>query len=150
TRLRARAKPRSIGSSAIGSVCRRSRSSRPEGLRDMTPGETVSLTIEKPAAGGRMIARADGQGGLVSGALPGERVDARVERVSKSVAYAETIRVIERSPDRRDAATDPLCGGALYRHIAYARQLTIKRDVIVDAFARIGHLDLPPDLAVAA
>src|SRR5262249_53973164 len=51
--------------------------------------------------------------------------------------------------DRRTAPADPPCGGALYGHIAYSRQLAIKRDVILDAFARIGHLTLPSTLAVA-
>jgi 23S rRNA (uracil1939-C5)-methyltransferase len=116
----------------------------------LSPGAEIPLTIEKPAAGGRMIARADGQIVLVAGAIPGERVTARIERVSKSVAYAETIAVDERSPDRREAHADPPCGGTVYSHIAYPRQLTIKRDVIVDAFTRIGHLALPGDLLVAA
>ena len=36
-------------------------------------GATVTLDVEKPAAGGRMIARHDGQVVLVWGAIPGER-----------------------------------------------------------------------------
>src|SRR5262249_14134636 len=54
-----------------------------------------------------------------------------------------------KSPDRREAGGDPQCGGALYRHIAYPRQLTIKRDVIVDAFTRIGRLEPPSGPNVA-
>jgi 23S rRNA (uracil1939-C5)-methyltransferase len=115
----------------------------------MIPAQVVPLTIEKPAAGGRMIARLDGQIVLVSGTIPGERVRARIERVSKSVAYAETIDVDEPSPDRRTVDADPLCGGCLYSHIAYPRQLGLKRAVIVDAFTRIGRLELPDALAVA-
>jgi 23S rRNA (uracil1939-C5)-methyltransferase len=114
------------------------------------PGQTLSLAIEKPAAGGRMIARVDGQVVLVSGAIPGERVTARVEKVSKSVAYAETVCIEEASPDRRAVAGDPLCGGCLYSHIAYARQLEIKSQVIADAFTRIGRMPLPSPVAVAA
>jgi 23S rRNA (uracil1939-C5)-methyltransferase len=114
----------------------------------LTSGQTLPLTIEKPAAGGRMIARANGQVVLVSGAIPGERVMARVEKVSKSVAYAATTSVEEPSPDRRAASGDPLCGGCLYSHIAYARQLTIKSLVIADAFARIGRLTLPSSVTV--
>jgi len=109
----------------------------------MIAGDVVPLTIEKPAAGGRMIARVDGRIVLVSGAIPGERVRARVERVTKSLAYAEAIAVDEASPDRRQVSADPLCGGCLYAHIAYARQLEVKRAVIQDAFARIGRLELP-------
>ena len=80
----------------------------------LTAGQILSLTIEKPAAGGRMIARVDGQVVLVGGAIPGERVRARIERVSKGVAFAETIAVEEPSPIGATAFADPLCGGCLY------------------------------------
>ncbi|MBI3402331.1 MAG: class I SAM-dependent RNA methyltransferase [Acidobacteria bacterium] len=118
----------------------------------MNPGQLIALSIEKPAAGGRMIARVDGQIVLVSGAIPGERVTARLEKVSKSVAYAETVSVLEgeASPDRRAVSGDPLCGGCLYNHIAYARQLEVKSQVIADAFARIGRMPLPSPVRVAA
>ncbi len=113
------------------------------------PGESVQLTIEKPAAGGRMIARLNGQIVLVGGAIPGERVTARVERVGKGVVYADTIGIDTASADRRPVAADPLCGGCLYAHISYARQLEIKAQVIADAFGRIGRLTLPAAVRVA-
>jgi len=109
----------------------------------LTSGQTVPLAIEKPAAGGRMIARVEGQVVLVADAIPGERVQARVERIGKGVVYAQTLAVEERSADRRDPFPDPLCGGCLYSHIAYPRQLELKAQVIADAFKRIGHLELP-------
>jgi 23S rRNA (uracil1939-C5)-methyltransferase len=115
----------------------------------LAAGDTLALTIEKPAAGGRMIARADGQVVLVSGTIPGERVTARVERVSKGVVYAAAIGIEEPSADRRASDADPACGGCLYAHIAYARQLDLKSRVIADAFARIARLPLPADVAVA-
>jgi 23S rRNA (uracil1939-C5)-methyltransferase len=111
---------------------------------------TVPLTIEKPAAGGRMIARLDGQVVLVSGAIPGERVNARIERTGKGVLYATTVDVEAPSPDRRPVAGDPECGGCLYAHVAYPRQLALKSDVIADAFARIAKLSLPERVVVAS
>jgi 23S rRNA (uracil1939-C5)-methyltransferase len=116
----------------------------------LKPGDALSLTIEKPAAGGPMIARHDGRVILVSGAIPGERVTAKVTRVAKGVAHAHTIAVDDPSPDRREPSGDPLCGGCLYNHIAYPRQLAIKSDVIADAFRRIGRIELPAPVAVAA
>ncbi len=89
-----------------------------------------------------MIARHEGQVILVGGAIPGERVHARVERATRAVAYAETIAVDEPSVDRRVWDGDVQCGGCLYAHIAYARQLEIKAAVIADAFARIGRISL--------
>ena len=90
-----------------------------------------------------MIARHDGQVVLVSGAIPGELVDARVEKSGKGVLYAVTQSVEEASPDRRAVDGDPECGGCLYAHVAYPRQLQLKSDVIADAFARIAKLPLP-------
>jgi len=113
----------------------------------LTPGQIVSLAIDKPAAGGRMIARLGGQIVLVSGAIPGESVRARIERIAKHVGYAESVDIEQPSPDRRPFA-DPQCGGCLYGHISYPRQLALKSDVIDDAFRRIGRLPLPP-VAVA-
>ena len=116
----------------------------------LNAGHVVTLTIEKPAAGGRMIARAEGQVVLVAGAIPGEQVTARIERVGRGVAYAEVVAVQQPSPDRQVVNGDPLCGGCLYSHIGYTRQLEIKALVIEDAFARIGHITLPVPVSVTA
>lgn len=115
----------------------------------LKPGDVIPLTIEKPAAGGAMIARHEGRVVLVSGAIPGERVQARLTRVAKGFAHAAAVAIDEPSPDRRAASGDPLCGGCLYSHIAYPRQLEIKSQVIADAFKRIGRLELASPVAVA-
>src|SRR5688572_10423982 len=105
------------------------------------PGAALTLEIEKPAAGGRMLARHQGQVVLVSNAIPGEQVRARVERASKGMAFAEAVDILTPSPDRRPAA-DWRCGGNLLSHVAYARQLSIKGEIIRDAFARIAKAPL--------
>ncbi|MGC4082983.1 MAG: TRAM domain-containing protein [Vicinamibacterales bacterium] len=115
----------------------------------LTPGAEVLLSIEKPAAGGRMIARLDGQVVLVAGAIPGEQVTARIARVGRGVAYADVVRIDHPSGDRRQGHADPLCGGCVYSHIDYARQLEVKALVIEDAFTRIGRLSLPDAVRVA-
>jgi 23S rRNA (uracil1939-C5)-methyltransferase len=115
----------------------------------VSAGSLVSLTIDKPAAGGRMIARLDGQIVLVGGAIPGEQVTARITRVARGVAFADTVSVEEASSDRRQPAADPACGGNLYAHIDYARQLAIKGDVIADGLTRIGRVTLETPVVVA-
>jgi len=116
----------------------------------LSPGQIVSLRIEKPAAGGPMIARAGNQIVLVMGAIPGERVAVRIGRLGKGVAYGDAISVEEPSADRRQAAGDPLCGGCLYAHISYPRQVAIKAQVIADAFHRIGKITWDRPIAVAS
>jgi 23S rRNA (uracil1939-C5)-methyltransferase len=103
----------------------------------------VVLDVEKPAAGGRMVARHEGRVVLVWGAVPGERVRARIERVGKGVAYAETLDVLQASPDRRGIDVDWRCGGGVYSFVAYERQVQLKAEIIGDAFGRIGRLTVP-------
>jgi tRNA/tmRNA/rRNA uracil-C5-methylase (TrmA/RlmC/RlmD family) len=108
---------------------------------------TIELQIEKPTAGGRMLARHQGQVVLVWGAIPGERVRARVERPGKGVLFAETIEVLEPSADRR-ASVDWRCGGNVFAHIAYDRQPALKAAILQDAFSRIARMPLPAEPAV--
>lgn len=106
------------------------------------PGTRLTLDLEKPTAGGRMLARHDGQVVLVWGGIPGERVEARVERAGKGVVFATVETVIEASADRR-VARDWRCGGSVLAHVRYPRQLEIKAGIVGDAFARIARMPLP-------
>jgi len=72
----------------------------------MNRGDRLTLTIERPAAGGRMIARHDGAIFFVAGAIPGEVVEAEVEKVQRGTGWAITRTVVERSPDRAPDAAD--------------------------------------------
>jgi 23S rRNA (uracil1939-C5)-methyltransferase len=108
----------------------------------LSPAQEIELAVEKPASGGRMIARHEGQVVLVLAAIPGERVIARVDRVEKRLAFATTVRVLEPSPARREGVADPLCGGCVYSHIDYTMQVALKGEVIADAFRRIGRVPL--------
>ncbi len=114
----------------------------------MRVGDQLTLQIEKPAAGGRMIARHDGAVVLVSGAIPGETVKTQVERVQRHTAWAATTQVVEASPDRLDPMLDPACGGCVFAHVRYARQLELKREIVQDALRRIGHLEPPAPIDV--
>lgn len=111
-------------------------------------GSELVLEVEKPAAGGRMLARHQGQVVLIWGAIPGERVRARIQRVSRQVLYAETTEVINASSDRRDVGRDWRCGGNVFAHIAYERQCALKGEIIRDALERIGRVPTPrrPDV----
>ena len=113
------------------------------------PGEDVDLTIEKPAAGGRMLARHNGRVVFVHGGIPGERVRACLEKVERQLAFASVTEILEPSPDRRPTA-DLRCGGCSYAHIAYPRQLALKAELVREALARLGHIELNAPVAVQA
>jgi 23S rRNA (uracil1939-C5)-methyltransferase len=109
----------------------------------------LELTIERPVAGGRMIARHEGRVVFVAGGIPGERVSARIERRSRQSIWATVTEVHEASPDRREPVCDPACGGSTFAHIQYERQRALKQQILVDAFRRLARLTVGPP-AVAA
>jgi 23S rRNA (uracil1939-C5)-methyltransferase len=109
----------------------------------MIRGDRLRLTIDQPAAGGRMIARHDGAVVLVSGSIPGEVVEVEIEKVQRGTAWAHTLEVLEPSADRVPVDEDWPCGGRVLAHVRYERQTQLKREIIQDALARIGRLQAP-------
>jgi len=109
----------------------------------IAPGATITVDALRVTGGGRMFAVHGGKPVFLWGALPGERVDARVVRVGKGVIAADTIAVHSPSPDRRPVAGDWRCGGNVLAHVQYAAQLRLKGQIIEDAFRRIGKIPLP-------
>ena len=111
--------------------------------------DRIDLTVERPAVGGRMIARSAGRVVLVAGAIPGERVRAVVERTRRDVIFARTVDVLDASPDRRPVDVPASCGGRALAHVAYERQLALKSEIVRDAFRRVGGIELDEAPGVA-
>ncbi|MFT4087799.1 MAG: TRAM domain-containing protein [Gordonia sp. (in: high G+C Gram-positive bacteria)] len=107
----------------------------------MTAVESVRLRVTGFANGGAGVARADGRVVFVSGALPGELVDARIVEERSSFAKAQTIDVVEPSEHRIDIACPAAAAGAgccdlAYAEPGYAREL--RAGVLGDVLSRIG------------
>ncbi len=105
-------------------------------------GDELELTIDRLAHGGAGVARTDGYVVFVRGAVPGDRVRARVGKSKRSFAEADTVELLEPSPDRVEpVAPHP---GAPWQVLPYELQLREKEDQVRDALARIGRFEDPP------
>jgi 23S rRNA (uracil1939-C5)-methyltransferase len=106
--------------------------------------ERLTLDIDRFVHGGRALATADdGRRVLVAGAIPGERVRVVADR-RRGVWLAEVEEVLEASPDRVPTPEHP---GLDLGHVAYRRQLDVKREVVLDAWRRANKgADAPFDL----
>ncbi len=103
--------------------------------------DELTVTIER--FGGEMgIAHLDGQTLFVQGALPGETVVARAQKVKATHAFLKTLRVLTPSPDRAQPPCPyyEKCGGCVCQHMTYEATLQMKREVVQDALHRIGGL----------
>jgi 23S rRNA (uracil1939-C5)-methyltransferase len=78
----------------------------------------------------------------VRGAVPGDRVRARVGKSKRSWAEAELLELLEPSPERVEPeAPHP---GAPWQVLPYERQLEEKEAQVRDALERIGGFEAPP------
>jgi 23S rRNA (uracil1939-C5)-methyltransferase len=109
--------------------------------RPRTRPETVR--IESIAAGGEGVGRlADGRVVFVHRTAPGDLAEVRLVQQQKRWARARLLRVVEPSPDRREAPCPfyAECGGCTLEHLTYPAQLRAKTRIVADALARIGGL----------
>jgi len=111
----------------------------PVSKNEIVTVEIVGLTHE-----GEGVGRVDGFTLFVRGALPGERVQAKVLKVKKQYGYAKLLELLETSPDRVSAPCDIYnqCGGCQLQHMSYEAQLSWKRQHVVDNLQRIGKLQV--------
>jgi len=104
-------------------------------------GEELDLVVESLAHGGRGVARAGGYVLFVHGAIPGDRVRARVVKRKRSYGEARVTELLEPAPDRIEPrAAHP---GAPWQVLPYERQLEEKQNQVVDALERIGGFEQP-------
>lgn len=112
------------------------------------------LRIERPVAGGAGLGHApDGRVVLVTGALPGEVVDAEVTGVHPRRVMARTITVLAPSPARVAAPCPHVadgCGGCDWQHVDPTASPQLRLDILRDAARHVGRVELPPTVAAPA
>ncbi|HEX2118687.1 MAG TPA: TRAM domain-containing protein, partial [Acidimicrobiales bacterium] len=113
----------------------------------------MSLEPSAMAAGGAALARdEDGRVVFVDGALPAERVVARITQERRDFARAVAVDVLDPSPDRVTPPCPALaagCGGCTWQHVAPEAQGRLKAGIVADALRRIAKLADPPVVADA-
>lgn len=119
-------------------------------VNPFSSGQFLELRVDALVSDGRGLGRHDGVVVLVEDALPGQLVRARISAVRKSLAEAELVGVLERSPDEQGPPCPHAgrCGGCSWQSLAYERQLAWKGRIVRDALERVGKVQEPPVLSV--
>ena len=112
-------------------------------------GQEIALDIDTLAFGGRGVGRLDGLAVFVDGAVPGDRVQARIVRKKKRFAEARLLAVDRPSPFRvaPECRYCGFCGGCCLQILDYEKQLEYKRQQVAESLA---HIALMPDVPVAS
>ena len=106
-------------------------------------GDIVEIKINGLGSSGEGVGRYEGFTVFVKGALPDETVRVAIDVVKKNYATGKMLELLAASAERVEPACPVYaeCGGCQMQHLSYAGQLTVKRQQVQDALARIGHLD---------
>ena len=102
--------------------------------------DLVELTITGMTAEGSGVGRAEGLAVFVSASAPGDRICARIIKVSKNYAIGRVEKILEPALSRQDVdcAVFRPCGGCVYRHLQYRAECEVKQQKVQDALQRIG------------
>ena len=112
--------------------------------------QLLELTITDLGNEGEGIGKYEGFTFFVKGALPGDRILARILKCKKTYGYARVEEILTAS-DARITPRCPVagkCGGCQLPHMSYEKQLEYKKKKIEDCLTRIGGLDQVPEFSV--
>ncbi|OBZ07547.1 23S rRNA (uracil-5-)-methyltransferase RumA [Bacillus sp. FJAT-27264] len=106
--------------------------------------DEVMLDIIGMTHEGEGVGRVEGFTLFVQGALPGEKIRAKVLKTKKQYGYAKLLKIEQASGDRIAPPCEiyDMCGGCQLQHMDYAAQLAWKRQLVVDNLERIGKLQV--------
>lgn len=87
---------------------------------------------------------------FVKGAVTGDRIRAKIIKVSSSFLVGRLEEILVRSENRvsgkglrqEDCPAPASCGGCIYRSITYEHELVLKRDYVKNAFRKVGLPDV--------
>lgn len=111
----------------------------------VTKNQDVELEITALGSEGQGIGRYLGYAVFVEGALPGEKVSARIIKAGASFGVGKLNRVILPSNERVTPKCRYFgrCGGCTLQHMSYGAQLSYKTRLVKDALVRIGGFSDP-------
>lgn len=106
----------------------------------------VLQNIKLTSAGAKGVAvgkTEEGKTVLVTGAVPGDVVNARVKKSKSKYFEAEAVEILEKSPFRVEPKCIHfgVCGGCKWQNLSYQKQLEYKQDEVYNHIKRIGGVE---------
>ena len=108
--------------------------------------QILTLRIERLSSDGSGVAHsADGEAVFVPGTASGDEARVRIVKDCGRYAFGILDELLTPSPDRIpvDCPVAGPCGVCSLRHLDYAAELRAKQESVLDAFRRIGGLEVP-------
>ncbi len=87
---------------------------------------------------------------LIDHTAPGDRLVVEIESVRSGAPRGTIVSMLEPGPGRIEAPCPwySRCGGCDFQHLTYVAQIEAKRQIVLDAFGRIGGIELSQEIIV--
>ncbi|WMJ23133.1 23S rRNA (uracil(1939)-C(5))-methyltransferase RlmD [Paludicola sp. MB14-C6] len=111
---------------------------------NIVKNECYEIEITSVTSEGNGVGKIDGFALFVPETAIGDIVLVKVLKVLKSYGFGKVVSLLKPSANRikEDCACYTQCGGCSYRHISYDAELSLKEDLVVNAFQRLGNVDV--------
>ncbi len=111
-----------------------------------------NVLISDIAAEGKSVAKVDNLVIFVQKVVPGDVVDIQVIKKRRNYLEAIPTKFHKFSEDRQEPFCSHFgpCGGCKWQNLKYEKQLVYKQKQVVDAFERIGKIEIPELIPILA
>lgn len=108
------------------------------------PDVFVELEIESSGFNGVSVGRIDGMVHFVEGAVPGDKVRARVTKKKKNYIECKTVEILQKSTNRIEPLCEHFeyCGGCKRQDLIYSEQLKWKDLNVKESFQRLHKVEV--------
>lgn len=112
-------------------------------ISTVKPGQEFDVSIEKLTFGGAGLATIDGQKVFVPGAIPGQKVTARILKNKGSYLEAKLIKVLSRALEEIQPRCTHFhdCGGCTWQNLPYNKQIDYKENIVRETLEHLTPVD---------
>ena len=109
--------------------------------------QDIEIEITGITTEGSGVGHYDGIAVFVPNTATGDVIDCHIIKTKKNYAVGKIKSIIKASKSRiiPDCEVFSRCGGCAFRHINYTAECEMKKQRVVDAFARLGHIEISPE-----
>lgn len=109
--------------------------------------QDIEIEITGITTEGSGVGHYDGIAVFVPNTATGDVIDCHIIKTKKNYAVGKINHILKAAKSRiaPDCDVFSRCGGCVFRHINYSAECEMKKQRVIDAFARLGHIEISPE-----
>ncbi len=109
--------------------------------------QDIEIEITGITTEGSGVGHYDGVAVFVPNTATGDIIDCHIIKTKKNYAIGKINHIIKAAQSRiiPDCDVYSRCGGCVFRHINYSAECEMKKQRVIDAFSRLGHIEISPE-----